>query len=375
MIPTISVGDRSNSDALRLRAWPAADTFMPGPQVRQIIDRLQSHQSRGEVDGGERSNVGEGITITGHVLPLFKFAVQARIETMHVGVARGFCFRDLFESTCSHLGNDWSIHPAGTDLGPEFEFEDAIVHLDPAEFIGCATEQIRLWLQRLEISTDGNAFTDVLPVIGFQSRNLAAGVLFQKIRLFVRAAHHVDLDQFHRDAFFRDEDAHAAGIGCIRDVVEFHFGFVFLVCRLRSSGSQQRSASLMSNFVILHHASCASPLHYRIHPDGARERLMPETDDGAYKNTIGIGLTGDCVDLADDHPQLVSLRELLVDIHRRYPAIALGGHRQIRGSNTDCPVAAFPLARIQTWWRGAMLDAHDVWFEDLLAQAYLPKID
>jgi len=131
----------------------------------------------------------------------------------------------------------------------------------------------------------------------------------------------------------------------------------------------------MSNFVILHHASCASPLHYRIHSDGVRERLMSETADGAHKNTIAIGLTGDGVNLVDDHPQLVGLRELLADIHRRYPAITLGGHRQIRGSNTDCPGSAFPLARIQAWWRGAMLDAHDVWFEDLLAQAYLPKLN
>ena len=131
----------------------------------------------------------------------------------------------------------------------------------------------------------------------------------------------------------------------------------------------------MSNFVILHHASCASPLHYRIHSDGACERLLSETADGAYKNTIAIGLTGDCVNLVDDHPQLVGLRELLADIHRRYSAITLGGHRQIRGSNTDCPGSAFPLARIQAWWRGAMLDAHDVWFEDLLAQAYLPKLN
>ena len=131
----------------------------------------------------------------------------------------------------------------------------------------------------------------------------------------------------------------------------------------------------MSNFVILHNTSCTSALHYRIHADGKCESLMPETEDGAHKNTISIGLTGDGGNLADDDPQLVTLRELLAGIHRRYPAIALGGHRQIRGSNTDCPGSAFPLARVQAWWRGAMLDAHDVWFEDLLAQAYLPKLN
>lgn len=130
----------------------------------------------------------------------------------------------------------------------------------------------------------------------------------------------------------------------------------------------------MSNFVILHYASCAAPLHYRIHPDGVSEILMAETAEGAHRNTISIGMMSDCVNPLDDDPQLVTLRELLAGIHRRYPAIKFGGHRQIRGSNTDCPGAAFPLARIQTWWRGAMLDAHDVWFEDLLASAYLPKI-
>lgn len=102
---------------------------------------------------------------------------------------------------------------------------------------------------------------------------------------------------------------------------------------------------------------------------------MPEAEDGSHKNTIEIGLVGDCTMIADDDPRLAGLRELLAGIHRRYPAIALGGHRQIRGSKTDCPGAAFPLARIQAWWRGAMLDAHDVWFEDLLASAYLPRID
>ena len=131
----------------------------------------------------------------------------------------------------------------------------------------------------------------------------------------------------------------------------------------------------MSNFVILHGASCPAPLHYRIHPDRTCESLMAETDDGAHKNTIAIGLAGHREGMTDDDPQLFALRELLTAIHRRYPAIALGGHRQIRGSHTDCPGQTFPLAGIHAWWRGAMLQAHDAWFEDILASAYLPKLD
>ena len=102
---------------------------------------------------------------------------------------------------------------------------------------------------------------------------------------------------------------------------------------------------------------------------------MAEAMDSAHKNTIAIGMASDCALIADGDPQMIALRELLTGIHQRFPAIVLGGHRQIRGSKTDCPGAAFPLVRIQAWWRGAMIDAHDVWFEDLLASAYLPRID
>jgi len=102
---------------------------------------------------------------------------------------------------------------------------------------------------------------------------------------------------------------------------------------------------------------------------------MAEADQSAHRKTIAIGLAGNCAEVADDDPQLVALRELLAGIHRRYPAITLGGHRQIRGSHTDCPGPAFPLARIHAWWGGAMLAAHDVWFEEVLASAYLPKLE
>jgi N-acetyl-anhydromuramyl-L-alanine amidase AmpD len=131
----------------------------------------------------------------------------------------------------------------------------------------------------------------------------------------------------------------------------------------------------MSKFVILHAASCAVPVHYRIHPDGSCEHLLAETEQGVHKDVIAIGLAGNCVEWGEEHPQLLALRELLAGIHRRYPAISLGGHRQIRGSNTDCPGQDFPLSKIQAWWRGAMLEAHDAWFDDVLASAYLPRLD
>ncbi len=130
----------------------------------------------------------------------------------------------------------------------------------------------------------------------------------------------------------------------------------------------------MSKFVILHGASCPSPLHYRIHPDGTCESLMSEAEQGAQKAVIAIGLAGNREELPDADPQMVALRELLTGIHRRYPSIALGGHRQIRGSNTDCPGPAFPLRLIQAWWGGAMPEAHETWFEEVLASAYLPRL-
>ena len=126
-------------------------------------------------------------------------------------------------------------------------------------------------------------------------------------------------------------------------------------------------------FAILHHDACgASRHHYRIDDSGAREVLRGETEPGELPQCIDIVLSGDADQHAPEPAQLDALRTLLRELKLRYPDIAVGGHRQIRGQRTTCPGRYFPLTELRDWSASELLVERDAALQDIVDRQYRP---
>jgi hypothetical protein len=95
-------------------------------------------------------------------------------------------------------------------------------HGDQRLFRRRGSEQARLGLDRLEVTTDGDDFADHRPVVEDQGRHGALGIDGKEFRLELGTGHQVDLLHRHLDAFFGQENAHPARIGGRREIVELH---------------------------------------------------------------------------------------------------------------------------------------------------------
>lgn len=126
-------------------------------------------------------------------------------------------------------------------------------------------------------------------------------------------------------------------------------------------------------YVVLHHGGCGvTRVHHRIDVDGVATRVLPETEHGTYAVSVEILIEGDAEQAPPAAAQMARLRELLLELTLRYPHVQVGGHRQMRGSNTRCPGQHFPLKELREWATGPMLAQRDAMLEDLIADAYGP---
>ena len=81
-------------------------------------------------------------------------------------------------------------------------------------------------------------------------------------------------------------------------------------------------------------------------------------------------MAGDFTEAAPSLAQLAALRALLLELKLAYPDTEVGGHRQVRGEQTDCPGRGFGLGELLDWSRDALPKARDEAVHDLFAKSY-----
>ena len=105
-----------------------------------------------------------------------------------------------------------------------------------------------------------------------------------------------------------------------------------------------------AKFIIVHHSACtAGSFHYLITAKAQVQQLLKDDQPGIHKDSLGVVIEGDFTDQQPTQQQIEALRELIVELSMRYPNIQLGGHRQVRSNQTDCPGAQFPLSELREW--------------------------
>lgn len=93
------------------------------------------------------------------------------------------------------------------------------------------------------------------------------------------------------------------------------------------------------------------------------EHLRPEDQRGQHPSSIGVAVAGNFDEATPSDAQIETLQELLLRLKRRYPAVELGAHRQVRGTaKTTCPGRRFPMKELAAWWREEMPKARDAAF-------------
>ena len=137
----------------------------------------------------------------------------------------------------------------------------------------------------------------------------------------------------------------------------------------QSPGPERRGAA---KFVLLHHDVCeGGRFHYRISPTGAVEPLLDEEQRGQHPFSIGVAVAGNFDETIPSDVQIEALQDLLLRLKRRYPAVELGAHRQVRGSaETTCPGRRFPMKNLAAWWREEMPRARDAAFTREFEEQY-----
>ena len=127
-------------------------------------------------------------------------------------------------------------------------------------------------------------------------------------------------------------------------------------------------------FVILHHSNCyRNSFHYRICADAEIERLESDDLSTQHPNSIGIQLVGDFDQDPVPSPQLQALKDLLLELKLRYPAIQIGTHRQIRGDRkTTCPGRRFPMRELREWADTHLIDQRDDVLREVIESQYRP---
>lgn len=130
---------------------------------------------------------------------------------------------------------------------------------------------------------------------------------------------------------------------------------------LHSQHSERRGAA---KFVLLHHDACdGGRFHYLVSRTGAVETLLHEDQRGQHPSSIGVAVAGNFDEATPTDAQIEALQDLLLRLKRRYPAVELGAHRQVRGSGKiTCPGRRFPMKKLAAWWREEMPRARDAAF-------------
>ena len=126
---------------------------------------------------------------------------------------------------------------------------------------------------------------------------------------------------------------------------------------------KQRQQPGGARFVLLHHGACRGApgrFHYRIDAAGRCRAELAEAETGQHPRSIGVVLDGDFDEAPPVAAQMAALCSLLLALKLRYPAIEVGGHRQVRGDDeATCPGRRFPLAALATWACTELLQQRD----------------
>lgn len=140
-----------------------------------------------------------------------------------------------------------------------------------------------------------------------------------------------------------------------------------------SRASQKRPIGA-KKFVILHHSKCyRDSFHYRIYADAEIEHLESDDLSTQHPNSIGIELVGDFDHDPVPSAQLQALKDLLLELKLRYPAIQVGAHRQIRGDRkTSCPGRRFPMRELREWAATHLIDQRDDILREVIESQYRP---
>lgn len=129
-----------------------------------------------------------------------------------------------------------------------------------------------------------------------------------------------------------------------------------------SAATRRRRGAV--KFVLLHHEACpGGGFHYLVTPQGRVEARLDESERGQHPASIAVAVAGDFDDRAPGDAQTDALRKLLLRLKRRYPAVELGAHRQVRGATrTTCPGRRFPMRDLRGWWRDELPRERDAAF-------------
>ena len=101
------------------------------------------------------------------------------------------------------------------------------------------------------------------------------------------------------------------------------------------------------------------------------EPMLAERLRGQHPSSIAVAVAGDFDDAIPSEAQLDALRGLLLRLKRRYPAVELGAHRQVRGAKrTTCPGRRFPMQELGAWWREEMPRLRDAAFAREFEEQY-----
>lgn len=126
--------------------------------------------------------------------------------------------------------------------------------------------------------------------------------------------------------------------------------------------------------MLLHHGNCyRDSFHYRISANAEIKRLVSDDHSTQHPNSIGIQLVGDFDRDQVPPEQLQALKNLLLELKLRYPAVQIGAHRQVRGDRkTTCPGRRFPMRELREWADTHLLDQRDDVLREVIESQYRP---
>ena len=129
-----------------------------------------------------------------------------------------------------------------------------------------------------------------------------------------------------------------------------------------------------AKFALIHHGACQeAAFHYRVTGAGETITGTSETERAGRAHCIEIVVEGDFAETGPEPAQMEALRALLLALKQRYPRIAVGGHRQVRGEDTSCPGRRFPLRALLEWSRSGLLAERDAALDTDVERQYRPE--
>ena len=113
--------------------------------------------------------------------------------------------------------------------------------------------------------------------------------------------------------------------------------------------------------------------HYTIRVDGTVDSHLSEDEKGQHPKSIGIKVEGDFDEQSPYDSQIASLKKFLLELKLRYPQIAIGAHRQVRGdSKTTCPGRRFPMNALREWAKSELIEQRDEFIRTTVESQYGP---